>query len=186
MQGRVFLGEQSEPPREYLFGGRDRGDETVFHIRTVRDKRYRYLRNKYPERPFLQINRYKERQYPIIGLMRHLDGQGKLEGLPAVLMAPTRPKEELYDLENDPWETKNLADAPEYQDVKRRLAAKMDEWIEEIHDTGRTPEDPEIVKKWERQAKRNDEYLNSRPVDWYLTAPALGPYKPQESNGTGR
>ena len=76
MQGRVFLGEQSESPRNHLFAGRDRGDETVFHIRTAFDGRYRYLRNKYPDEPFLQINRYKEFMYPIIGLMRYLDERG--------------------------------------------------------------------------------------------------------------
>ena len=42
MQGRVFLGADASPPRDYVFGGRDRGDETVDRIRTVRDERFRY------------------------------------------------------------------------------------------------------------------------------------------------
>src|SRR5205085_3396246 len=78
MQGRVFLGEHAEPPRDYVFGARDRCDETVFRFRTVRDKRYRYIRNFTPERPFLQANEYKERQYPVWNLLKQLHAEGKL------------------------------------------------------------------------------------------------------------
>ena len=104
MQGRVFLGDQAEEPRRYVFGMRDRGDETVDRIRTVRDERYRYIRNFMPERPFLQLNRYKERQYPVIALMRELHARGELNETQAVLLAPSRPEEELYDTIVDPYE----------------------------------------------------------------------------------
>jgi len=73
MQGRVFLGPDTGAPRQYVFGGRDRGDETVDRIRTVRTERYRYIRNFMPERPFLQTNRYKEATYPTIWVLRKLD-----------------------------------------------------------------------------------------------------------------
>jgi len=43
IQGRIFLGEQAASPREYSFGARDRCDETVFRLRTVRDARNRRL-----------------------------------------------------------------------------------------------------------------------------------------------
>ncbi|QDU52168.1 sulfatase family protein [Gimesia panareensis] len=184
MQGQIFLGSHAEPPRTYLFGGRDRGDETVFHIRTVRDKQYRYLRNKYPERPFLQINRYKETQYPIIGLLRDLHAKGELSGPPLKLMADTRPREELYDIQADPWEINNLADSPQYQQVKQRLSAALDTWMEEIDDKGRIPEDPSIPKFWDERAIRNyTKGLQERPKDWFKSAPGLGPYKlKQESD----
>ena len=178
MQGQVFLGNNADPARQYLFGGRDRGDETVFHIRTVRDARYRYLRNRFPERPFLQLNRYKETQYPIIGLMRYLDARGELSGPPAMLMAPTRPREELYDLQADPWEINNLADTPAYAEVQQRLAAVLDRWIEQIDDHGRTLEDPSIPAFWEANSQRSyAQQLADRPDDWFLSHPALGPYK---------
>ncbi|EDL58874.1 arylsulfatase [Gimesia maris] len=178
MQGQVFLGAQAEPPREYLFGGRDRGDETVFHIRTVRDKQYRYLRNKYPERPFLQINRYKEKSYPIIGLLRDLHSRGALTGPSLKLMADSRPEEELYDLKQDPWETSNLADSPDYQKVKQRLASALNTWMEEIDDQGRIPEDPSIPQYWDERAIRvYSDNLKNRPQDWFLRDAALGPYK---------
>ncbi len=178
MQGRVFLGPNSEPERQYAFGGRDRGDETVFMVRTVRDNRYRYLRNKYPERPFLQLNRYKEARYLIIGLMRDLHRQSKLTGPPAVLLAPNRPKEELYDLQEDPWEIHNLIHSPDYADIKARLGKALNAWMERIGDRGRTPEAEEIVDHWEQHSAGCwRQALHDRPRDWYLTSPALGPYQ---------
>ena len=52
MQSRIFLGAEADPPRQYAFSARDRIDESVQRIRSVRDARYRYIRNFMPERPF--------------------------------------------------------------------------------------------------------------------------------------
>ena len=155
MQGRVFLGPQADPPREYVFSARDRCDETVFRIRTVRNKRYRYIRNFMPDRPFLQLNRYKEKQYPVIHLIRELYAQGKLNPTQAVLAAPRRPAEELYDLDNDPYEVRNLAGSPDHAAVLAKLRGVLTNWIEESNDQGRTIEPPEIHEYWEKRQARN-------------------------------
>lgn len=154
MQGKVFLGENADPPRRYLFAGRDRGDETVFRIRTVRDVRYRYLRNFMPERPFLQINRYKEHQYPELRLIRKLAAEGKLNAVQAVLAAPRRPAEELYDVQSDPHETKNLVESADHHEPLERMRAALDQWIESSDDQGRFPEPAAIVNEWEARMKK--------------------------------
>ena len=154
MQGRVFLTAQREPPRRYVFGGRDRGDETVDRIRTVRSKRFRYLRNFYPERPFFQQNLYKEASYPVIWLMRKLNEEGELTPEQAYLMRPTRPEEELYDLLNDPYETRNLADSAAYQEILGQLRHELDRWIEATGDQGRTSEDPAVAEYYEAMMHR--------------------------------
>ncbi len=163
MQGCVFWGEHDEGPRQYAYGGRDRGDETVDRIRTVRDERFRYIRNYYPERPFTQTNRYKERQYPVLRLMHRLYDSGELQRTnphAARLMAPMRPAEELYDLESDPYELHNLADDPAHQDTLLRLRNELEDWVERIDDQGRFPEDPETLEAWEAQLKATyDEQL---------------------------
>ena len=93
-------------------------------------------------------------------------------------MADSRPEEELYDLKQDPWETSNLADSPDYQKVKRRLASALDHWMEEIDDQGRIPEDPSIPQYWDERAIRvYSDNLKNRPKDWFLKDAALGPYK---------
>jgi arylsulfatase A-like enzyme len=164
MQGRVFMGENAEGPRRYVFGGRDRGDETVDRIRTVRDERYRYIRNFYPERPLLQLNRYKEWTYPIIGLLRELHNKGQLNEVQARLLSPTRPREELYDLLVDPYEINNLAGLPDVQGVKTRLSTALDVWIQESHDLGRIPEPDEILRYWEEQMKQHYESLPKKSI----------------------
>lgn len=147
MQGRVFLGDLAEPPRQYAFGARDRCDETVFRFRTVRDDRYRYIRNFTPDRPFLQKNDYKERSYPVWNLLKELDAAGKLTPAQRALTAPTMPAEELYDLENDPHEIHNLAASggPKDQAVLARLRDVLTKWIEETNDQGRVMEPPEVA-----------------------------------------
>jgi N-sulfoglucosamine sulfohydrolase len=152
MQGHTFLGPDAVE-NEYVFASRDRCDATVMRIRTVRSDRYRYIRNFMPEVPFTAPNLYKERMYPVLGLMKELHVAGKLTPAQEVLMAPRRPEEELYDLQNDPWEIHNLADStdPEVQRVKAELRTALEEWIEENHDPGRTPEPKELVDEIRRK-----------------------------------
>ena len=45
LQGRVFLGGDAAPAPEYLFFARDRTSEGADHIRAVRGRRYKYIRN---------------------------------------------------------------------------------------------------------------------------------------------
>jgi arylsulfatase A-like enzyme len=148
MQGQVFMGEKAEPPREYVFGARDRCDMTVFRLRTVRDARYRYIRNFTPDRPFLQFNAYKEKQYPVWNLIKELAAQDKLTPEQAALAAPTMPAEELYDLASDPHQIKNLAKSNqiEHRGALERLREVLTNWIEQTHDQGRIPEPEEVAK----------------------------------------
>ncbi len=142
MQGRIFLGDHAEAPRQYAFGARDRCDETVMRIRTVRDPRYRYIRNFTPETPFLATNAYKERSYPVWNLLKELHAQGKLTPAQEFLCQPRMPDEELYDLQTDPDEIHNLAtsDQPEHQAELKKLRAVLEQWIRDTDDQGRIPE----------------------------------------------
>lgn len=166
MQGRVLFGPYADPPRNYVFGGRDRGDESLFRIRTARDRRFRYLRNYMPERPFLQLNRYKEWSYPVLGLMRELHAAGKLDDIQARMFAPTRPSEELYDLEADPYETQNLVSSEQHAEVLNRMRAALDAWIERADDQGRIPEPSEVHAYWEQRMEKNyGERLRKRAAE---------------------
>lgn len=147
MQGEVFLGDHAAAPRKYVFGARDRCDETVFRLRTVRDDRYRYLRNFTPERPFLQANEYKEKAYPVWNLLKELHTAGKLTPVQARLCAATMPEEELYDLEKDPHEIDNLVKSPEHKETLERLRKVLADWIETSNDQGKTLEPPDLVRR---------------------------------------
>ncbi len=151
MQGRVFLGERKTASREYVFAARDRCDETVDRIRAVRDKRYKYIRNYYPDRPYMQLNRYKEVSYPIWRQLLRLKKQGdpSVSGNP--FLAHKRPEEELYDTEADPNELQNLASSPEHQPILTRMASALDLWIRHTGDMGEQPEDPSIAAAWDKR-----------------------------------
>ena len=110
MQSRLFLGDQADRPRTYAFSARDRIDETVMRKRSVRDARYRYIRNFTPGAGFASLNRYKEKCFLVQPLMRQLLAEGKLTGPAAELMKPF-PAEMLYDTQADPYEIENLAES---------------------------------------------------------------------------
>jgi arylsulfatase A-like enzyme len=147
LEGEAFLGDRSAAPRQYVFGARDRCDETVFRFRTVRDARYRYIRNFTPERAFLQANEYKEKQYPVWNLLKELHAAGALTPAQARLCAPNMPAEELYDLDRDPHEIDNLAGSSEHAEVLSRLRAALEKWIDDTNDQGRQLEPPELAAR---------------------------------------
>jgi len=136
MQGISFLGEQAGSGREYIFGTRDRCDETVMCIRSVRDARYRLIVNLTPETPFLAPNGYKNRAYPVWKLLPKLHTEGKLTPAQDFLCQPRMPDEEFYGLEKDPDEIHNLAESnlPEHKAELRKLRQAMRKWQRDVGD----------------------------------------------------
>jgi hypothetical protein len=100
-----------------------------------------------PEQSFTALNRYKEKCFLVMPLMRELHADGKLTGPPLALMAPHLPDEELYDTEADPHEIENLvgSERPEHQIALARLRAALEVWLTETGDLGQWPEPPEVV-----------------------------------------
>ena len=160
MQGRVFLGPGASPAPEFAFSARDRCDETVDRIRSVRGKRWKLIRNYLPERPYSQKNHYKDTSYPALQVMRQLHAEGKLEGPAAKWMAPSRPELELYDLEADPHEVSNLAQSPEHATHLARLRAALDDWVEGYNDHGRVLEDA-LPAEYDLRTLVNGWYTNA-------------------------
>jgi len=143
MEARPLFGPNAQA-REYVVSARDRCDETVDRIRSVRHGNFKYIRNYYPHRPHLQPNRYKDDK-PILKRMRELYEAGALDGHPAERLYTTpRPEEELYDLSADPWELNNLAYDPKYAEPLETMRGQLGEWIERTGDRGQQPE-PEAV-----------------------------------------
>jgi arylsulfatase A-like enzyme len=162
MQGRALLGPDAGTPRQYAFAARDRIDETVQRIRSVHDARYHYIRTYTAGPTFASLNRYKEKCFLILPLMRKLDAAGMLSGPPAELMKRRGPCEQLYNVANDPHEIHDLATstAPADREALVRLRACLDTWIIETGDRGERPEPPEIVAPFEKEMH-----------DWFGTPP---------------
>lgn len=153
MQGQNFLGEHT--PRTELFTMRDRRDETVDRIRALRTKDYKFIKNFYPDRPYTQYNSYKRNLYPALPVMFMLKEQGKLTPEQLTFLEDTRPELELYDLKNDPFELHNLADDPDYAEIKSELSQKLNAWIDKS-DLGTYPEDATQLEEWANQSAKTD------------------------------
>ncbi len=145
MQGSPFLGPDAEK-RDYVFGCRDRLDEAYDMVRSVRDKRFKYIRNYCPEMSRLPWVPYQNR-HPIMQEMWRLHAEGSLEGPQTLLFETSRQAEELYDLDLDPHELQNLARNPESRPHLVRLRAALDDWRDEIGDLGDIDE-REMKERW--------------------------------------
>jgi arylsulfatase A-like enzyme len=147
-------------PRVAVFGARDRCDETVDHMRSVRTKDFKYIRNFLPNRPYLQPCRYKDAKRILIAL-REWSNEGKLNETQQLLFRQVRPAEELYDLKADPFEIHNLIDAPELSEKLRELRGRLDTWMKETNDKGRWSEsrgmfDSDMAVYTESLARKGD------------------------------
>ena len=76
----------------------------------------------------------------VVEAVRRLHAEGRLDAVQSLITAPSRPKEELYDLSVDPWEIDNLADSPRHAAELQRLRQALDRWIVETRDQGEIPE----------------------------------------------
>jgi uncharacterized sulfatase len=101
-------------------------------MRSARDARYKYVRNL-----------MSENTYDISGIHKGqpLDSwKDDAKNDPALAKRIDwlyhRPSEELYDLQNDPFETNNLATCAELAVVKTRLSKQMDAWMAQQGDKG--------------------------------------------------
>jgi uncharacterized sulfatase len=124
--------------RKLVFAARDKMDGTHDAMRAVRSADYKLIHNLMPERAYCQYNRYKENSYPMLALMNVYNLEGKLNPAQAAFMAPSKPEFELYDVQKDPHETRNLADDPEYAAVKENLLSELKTWRASVNDKGVT------------------------------------------------
>ncbi|MFD2100776.1 sulfatase [Flagellimonas iocasae] len=151
MEGKAFLGPfmRTEEP-EYAFGAADRFDELTDHMRSVRDKRFKYIKNYELDKPVYSDVAYRK-QMPIMQELLRLKDQNQLTPEQALWFAYPKPEEELYDLENDPHELNNLAKNPAYQEQLKKMRQACKEWTEKIGDTGLRPEKELIESFWPNQ-----------------------------------
>lgn len=138
VQGQAFAGAQKGADREYAFGHRDRMDERYDLVRTVRDKRYRYIRNYRPDLPWGMHVQYMFQQAGYRAWER-LYKEGKLNDVQRRFWGE-KPAEELYDLQADPDEVNNLAALPEHQERLQRMRAALRTHLLETRDNGFIPE----------------------------------------------
>lgn len=138
MKGRPILGNKRSKPIEYLHLSSDRSDNGIDMVRTVTDGKYVYSRNFMPFMPEARYIRYMEIG-EIKQQMRKDLAENKLNPLQKSLF-DERPAEFLYDIENDIWETRNLAEEPEFKAVLENMRNILREEIIKSRDVMFLPE----------------------------------------------
>ena len=143
MQGRRMF---DDPAPDAIFMAGDRFDEVPQRFRGVREERWHYIRY-FSDEPVIPSLRYQNVN-PIMQEMRRLHAKGGLTPLQLTYLEGRAPREFLFDTQSDPDEISNLADDPSFAGVKERLAGRLDRWISESGDMGKTPERELLARIW--------------------------------------
>ncbi len=138
MKGRVLMGRNRSKPADHLVLSEDRSDNGIDMVRTVTDGRYVYSRNFTPFMPEVRYIRYME-----IGEIK----QQMRKDLAAGILNPLqesifkdRPAEFLFDIQQDLWETKNLAGDPASQNILDTMRGLLEKEVLSSRDVMFLPE----------------------------------------------
>jgi N-sulfoglucosamine sulfohydrolase len=155
MTGRSFLGllkGEKYTPREYVFaqrGAHGSGlptNSAAFDLgRCVVSKKYKLIYNALWQIPYHPVDFAGDEMWKELVQMNK-DGKLSPE-LSKMYFAPTRPMFELYDLEADPDELKNLAGPKGGSEVEKTLKAALQEWMILQRDFVPLPVPPPAKKK---------------------------------------
>jgi len=144
MQGAPFCGKYESVEPEFSFGFRGRMDERIDLVRSVRDKRYMYVRNYMPHRIPGQHCAYMF-ETPTTHVWHQLFEEGKLNAVQSQFWQP-KAVEELYDLKADSDEVKNLAGSTAHSAVLERMREAKQKWEKRIKDV-------DFMSEWEMHAR---------------------------------
>jgi N-sulfoglucosamine sulfohydrolase len=136
LQGRSFrrllTDEAAFPGEDSVFSERNWHDCDE-HQRAIRTRRFKLIRtDAYTELPLCITADIGAS--PSFRALRARAKAGRLTPAQRRLFEAPRARLELYDLQADPWELKNVADEPRYAVQVRRLAALLQSWMEESDD----------------------------------------------------
>lgn len=139
MQGRTFLGEHRAEPEDGVFLYADRFDEYYGMRRGWTDGRWKYIRRFSPHQPAAPYSSYQF-QMPSWAAWRNAWREGELDGYHARIWEAPQEVEELFDLEADRWEMRNLAADPKHAEHLNAMRAQLKAKMVEVKDVGLLPE----------------------------------------------
>ncbi|MBI1353927.1 MAG: sulfatase-like hydrolase/transferase [Acidobacteria bacterium] len=142
----VLRGERDEH-RDRIFTTHS-GDRqfNVYPIRSIRTRDWKYIRNLHPE---FQYASHINRHAPAPSLIYWRSWEKAAQTDPAartiVHNYRERPREELYDLRNDPHELHNLAGEPAHRQRLDEMALELDRWMQRNQDSQRVFSQPLLL-----------------------------------------
>ena len=142
VDGKPFLGKKlkkSKIERQNItFGYADRFDEKYDLVRSVRKGKFKYIRNY---QPFNVDGLYNFYRYKMLAYKEwyNLFQNGKLNEVQSQFFKPRTP-EALYNIEEDPHETNNLANDDNYNETLTGLRNELNNHLISINDLSFLPE----------------------------------------------
>ncbi|NQU25129.1 MAG: sulfatase [Candidatus Nealsonbacteria bacterium] len=133
---------QSDQHRRYVYGLHNNVPEgNPYPIRSIRDDRFHYLINlrheeSYHEKHLMNPAAAKRWDLAWWADMKHAAEQGDATAKRLMEKYHHRPAEELYLVDEDPWELNNLAADPKYAEAKLRLRTELQRWMKQQGDSG--------------------------------------------------
>ncbi len=156
LEGRSFvpvLLGWTQRHKQYSFGlqttrGINHGSDH-YGIRSVRSSRYRYIRNLTPEVTFQNTMMRSDWWQS----WQKAAENGSNHAHISVQRFQQRPGEELYDAMRDPWNLRNLAEHPEYQEIKITMSKALEAWMADQGDQGQGTEMEALERQWKNRAR---------------------------------
>jgi N-sulfoglucosamine sulfohydrolase len=147
-QGNSFvpiLENYSAKTRDYIAGEHNWHDYQA-HERAIRNHKYLYIRNAFPElNASPPADAVRSITYQKMIKMHKAD---ELTENQLDCFIEPRPAEELYDVENDPYQLHNLAENTEYADALDEMRKLLDNWIVEFDDKIPETPTPDKFDRW--------------------------------------
>ena len=142
---RHLLG-RPQPLREYVYGIHNNVPEgEPYPIRSIRDKDFHYILNLTPDVTYHEKHIMNKRNRLVWwAALKEAEARGDAQAIALLEKFHTRPAEELYQVDEDGYETNNFANRPEYAQVKNRLHAELKRWMDEQEDPGAAMDDPAV------------------------------------------
>ena len=130
MTGKAIFNKNFD--RKFVYGARDLWDEIDEKSRAITSGEWAYIRNDMPEVPYDAQQAYLEFYRPAVHIMRKMYSEGKLNENQKPFFEPTKPKEELYNLKEDPHQLNNLATNSNYKTILAELREEIKVFDKEI------------------------------------------------------
>jgi len=147
LDGRSFLPVlkgQAKTHRTYVYGVHNNVPEgRPYPIRSIRDGEFHYLWNLTPDASYHEKHVMAANSRLVWWpAMKAAADKGDAAAKRLMDKFHHRPAEELYRVDEDPFEVKNLAGDPRYAGVKKRLRAELERWMKQQGDDGAALDSP--------------------------------------------
>ncbi len=133
-EGRPFMGKQAAEPREFTVATRSRADNMYEMSMAIRTDQYIYIRHYYPHIPYMQPGRIFSSSKESFAEFHNLKAEGKLNPLQLKMYEP-KGVEELYNLEEDPYELNDLSKDEAYGKLMSGFNEQLQQWAIEHRST---------------------------------------------------